>query len=174
MPTPSPSWPAAAPRAGGARGGARRATDALEVFEMPLYDPGRACYETFFLAHGLRYLSPSSLDRIHRLVVSDRLFLVLDFQNPADRRAVALRTEDRTWVGYMPRYLLDDAWNLIQTCGWIEVFVAQVNPAPAPIEQRLLCRLRSCWPTDFRPFCSDAYKPIPADAVAIDCGRERG
>jgi hypothetical protein len=152
-----------------ARSGGRRVTDSLELFELPLYDSGLACYRTFFLAHGIRYLHQTSLERIHSLTVGDALRILVDFQNPADARALALGTDDRVIVGYMPRYLLDDAWNLIQNCPRLEVFVAQVNPTPAPIEQRLLCRIESCWPDDFRPFCSDHYLPISPEATTINC-----
>jgi hypothetical protein len=151
-----------------ARSGGRRVTDALEVFELPLFDPGVNCYQTYFLAHGIRYLAAGADDRIQSLRNGDHLCLMSDFQNPADPRAIALRTEDSVIVGYMPRYLLDDAWELVETCGWIKVHVAQANPAPAPIEQRLLCRFESCWPDGFRPFCSGQYKPIPPDAVKLD------
>ena len=51
-----------------------------------------------------------------------------DVQNPVDPSALALRTEDRIIVGYMPGYLLDDAHTLHQTCVICEVKVERMNP----------------------------------------------
>src|SRR5206468_3136724 len=135
-----------------ARSGGRRITDSLEMFPVP--DLERAgCYVTYFLVHGVRYLSDESHRRISRLASLNRLYLQWDFQNEADSSALSLRTTDRILVGYVPRYLLPDAFKLMQECPDQPVIsVAQVNPPPAPIQQRLLCRMEACWPVDFKPY----------------------
>lgn len=154
------------------RSGGGRVTDSLEMFEVPRASEQGSPYQTHFLAHGIRYLNHESQQRIGLLQPNDRLLILHDFQNPADELALALRTDDRVIVGYLPRYLLGDAFNLIQTCATVEVFVARVNPTPAPLQQRMLCRLEACWPPGFRPFCDDHYRPIPADATDLSgwCG----
>lgn len=156
------------------RSGGGRVTDSLEMFEVPKIAEQGHPYQTRFLAHGIRYLNPASQQRIAMLRPNDRLLIMHDFQNPADTSALALRTEDRFLAGYLPRYLLGDAFSLLQQCVIVEVFVAQVNPAPAPMQQRLLCRLESCWPHEFRPFCGDQYRPFSADATDLSSWCDRG
>lgn len=149
------------------RSGGGRVTDSLEMFEVPRAAEQGRPYQTHFLAHGIRYLSLTSHQRISDLQPGDPLLVVHDFQNPADALALALRTEDRIIVGYLPRYLLGDAFDLINMCASVSVFVARVNPAPAPLQQRMLCRLEACWPPEFRPFCDAHYRPISADATDL-------
>lgn len=95
-----------------ARSGGRRVTDSIEVFAKPdLIRDG--CYQTYFLSHGIRYLNPG-IQRLLEASVQegDRLYLQWDTQNSADPRAMSLRTEDHLSAGFVPRYLLDDAWDL--------------------------------------------------------------
>lgn len=151
-----------------ARNGGVRATDSIELFPVPVLDTATACYQTWFLAHGLRYLPDSAHERIAMLVRGNRLFILPDVQNPVDSRALALRSDDQIIVGYVPRYLLEDAWQLLEKCGWdvVEVFVDKVNLPPAPLQQRLLCRMKSCWPDGFVPFAGPTYQPIKAEQKA--------
>ncbi|CAG0966038.1 hypothetical protein PHYC_00989 [Phycisphaerales bacterium] len=149
------------------RSGGGRVTDSLEMFEVPRVAEEGSPYQTRFLAHGIRYLNPESQQRVLSLKMDERLLIMHDCQNDADRSALALRTEDRVIVGYLPRYLLGDAFQLLNVCEIVEVFVARVNPSPAPLQQRLLCRLESCWPENFRPFCGDHYRPMPSDATDL-------
>ena len=95
-----------------------------------------------------------------------------DVQNPVDPSALALRTEDRIIVGYMPGYLLDDAHTLQQTCAICQVKVERVNPSPAPTQQRLLCRLESSWPTGFQPYATPRYQPLAQGAALVPAPTE--
>jgi hypothetical protein len=148
--------------------GGGRATDSLEMFAVPKLLTKGLPYKTHFLAHGIRYLLPVSLDRIERLKADERLYFMHDCQNAADPYALALRTEDRMIVGYMPRYMLGDAFKLLGSCQKVELYVARVNSEPhAPLQQRLLCRLEACWPQDFAAFDSDEYRPICSDAADL-------
>ena len=145
-----------------ARSGGRRATDSIEVFAPPLRDSvaGRnrlASY--FFLAHGVRHMKDCAQRFAETLKHGDRLFIMHDLQNPADRDALTLRTEDYCCVGFLPRYLLADSWELLRTDGAIEVTVERLNPPPAPVQQRILCKLQAVPEEDFQPCSSDVYKP---------------
>ena len=145
-----------------ARSGGRRATDSIEVFAPPLRDSvaGRnhlASY--FFLAHGVRHMKDCAQRFAETLKHGDRLFIMHDLQNPADRDALTLRTEDYCCVGFLPRYLLPDFWELVRTDVAIEVTVEKLNPPPAPIQQRILCKLQAVPEEDFQPCSSDVYKP---------------
>jgi len=147
-----------------ARSGGRRATDSIEVFAPPLRDRaagrnGLASY--FFLAHGVRHMKNCAQQLAENLEYGDRLFIMHDLQNPADKDALTLRTEDYCCVGFLPRYLLVDFWELVKTNGAIEVTVTveKLNPPPAPIQQRILCKLQAVPEEDFQPCSSDIYTP---------------
>jgi len=144
-----------------------RQTDAVEVFPCPTPDAD-GCYVNKFFLHGIRWLPTPAVERIGRLEVGERLKLMLDLQNDHDPQAVAVRTElDRTQIGYVPRYLAHDVWQLVQGCpvDFIEMFVALVNQ-DAPLQNRVLCRMHACWPAGFQPCSGEDFLPIPADVPA--------
>jgi hypothetical protein len=145
----------------------RRQTDSIEVFPCPVPD-NTGCYVNKFFAHGLRWLPAAAQDRIHRLEIGEQLYLLPDPSNPNDPQAVALRPAkgDRFMIGYVPRYLARDVWNLLWACcPDIKIFVERVN-TDAPLQQRLLCRMHGCWPEDFRPCDDEEFRPIPAHVTA--------
>lgn len=143
----------------------RRQTDSIEVFPCPVPD-STGCYVNKFFMHGLRYMPPVAHERINQLQIGEELYLMADFFNRNDPQAVALRTEQgkRFMIGYVPRYLARDVWKLLGKCDpeFIKVFVERINK-DAPLQQRLLCRMRACWPDEFRPCDDDAFRPIPAE-----------
>lgn len=143
----------------------RRQTDSIEVFPCPTPD-GNGCYLNKFFLHGLRWMPPSALERINRLAPAEELFLMADFFNKSDSQAVALRTGEgeRFMIGYVPRYLARDVWKILGECDpeSIHVYVERVNK-DAPQQQRLLCRMNSCWPADFKPCNGEEFQPIPAN-----------
>jgi hypothetical protein len=153
-----------------ARSGGGRATDPIELFPFPSSVDGVG-YTTYFCVHGLRHLSPSCQQKALELHPGDRLYLLHDCQNPVDPAAMLLRTNDCVIVGFLPGYLLEDARRLADGCGTIEFEVAQVNPPPAPLSQRLLCKMSACWPDEsFVPFSSAAYQPIAPNASQVTRG----
>jgi hypothetical protein len=140
-----------------------RQTDAVEVFPCPVPD-GQGCYSNKFFLHGIRWFPEAVIERIAALQDEERLKLMLDLQNSHDPRAVAVRTEEQpTQIGYVPRYLARDVWELVHQCGvdFIEMYVDRVNP-DAPLQNRVLCRMHACWPEGFRPCSSEDFAPIPA------------
>lgn len=151
-----------------ARSGGRRQTDAFEMFPCPEPDED-GLYHFQFFAHGLRHLSPDSIKRIEALRTGEQLLLMQDFQNHYDPSALVLRTNDtnetfpgdRYFVGFMPRYLQEDLYQVLQDC--VEapmVSVERINQPPAPLQFRLLCSLTSCWPEQFRPCAGESFEPI--------------
>jgi hypothetical protein len=148
-----------------------RRTDMIEVFPCPVPDE-RSCYLNKFFMHGLRYMPEIAKARVLSLKEGERLYPMWDGCNPADYSAVALRpaTGDRMMIGYVPRYLAQDALALFHHCTPenIEIFVQRVNP-DAPLQQRLLCRMHACWPDGFQPCTGDAFQPIP-EGVPERCG----
>jgi len=151
-----------------ARSGGTRATDSIEMFPLPIFDEVIGCYQTYFWMHGFRHLSLQQQARVLALAFNEELTAKPEPSNPKDSNAVQLFSGDNVMVGYIPRYLASDAVHLLKNCSFFKVFVERVNQDPAPFQQRLLCRLESCWPKEFVPCNHDVYKPISQDAVALD------
>lgn len=152
-----------------ARSGGKRMTDQVEIFAPPQRDPESDLDEMFFLLRGLRYMPAGTEERIARLAPGDRLCCMLDFQNPQNQCAVALRTGDNHLLGYMPDYLVEDVTRLRERDEPLTVLVDRVNPPPAPQGHRLLCRLQARWPADHKPFSDERFQPIvpmPEDTSA--------
>lgn len=142
-----------------------RMTDTLEIFPYPTKED-QSTYTAHFFVHGLRHQSPDAIERAQQLTPDEPLYLMKDVQNKADPDAVVLRTVETTpndlhMVGYLPRYLADQLKN-IGTAHLRDssVHVVRVNPSPAPIHFRVLCRLTMHWPPGKAPFDGSAYQPI--------------
>jgi hypothetical protein len=156
-----------------ARMGGRRATDSFEIFPCPEGEEEKE-YRIHFFAHGLRHMSPGSIERISRLKEGEPLLLLRDFQNPHDGDALLLRTDTAApecpypdLVGYCPRYLVEDALKLLESCpSSLRVRVERINLPPAPLQLRLLCEMTGCWPNGFRPFAGPMYQLLLADKEA--------
>ena len=147
-----------------------RQTDSLEVFPCPRPDSS-GCYLTKFFLHGIRWTHPAARERILRLDPGESLGLLLDISNTNDPNAVAVRTcdiGDRLLLGYVPRYLAKEVWELIKGCGTgnIELTVERVNQE-APMQHRLLCRMTACWPDGFRPCQSEEFQPIVSSPLSV-------
>ena len=137
-----------------------RQTDMIEVFPCPLPDEEGGYRSSFFL-HGLRHMPEAAKARVMALKPDERLYPMLDFCNPTDGNAVALRAEnERVLLGYVPRYLAHDVWKLHQNSGaeLMQVFVNRVNH-DAPLQQRLLCRMHARWPAGFEPCSGEEFQP---------------
>jgi len=140
-----------------------RQTDAVEVFPCPEPD-AEGCFMNRFFLHGLRWLPDAALERVSRLEPDEQLLLFPDIQNQSDRRAIGVRTiDERMLIGYFPRYLAHDVWELLQRCDveFLRVSTLRVSP-DAPLQNRVLCQLRACWPAGFRPCSSDDFLPLAA------------
>jgi hypothetical protein len=148
------------------RSSGRRVTDTLELFPLPEFESDYG-YRTWFWAHGLRHVSPEGRQRMLQLRPDEPLHPQCDWENPVEPWAIELLTGEGLRVGFMPSYLLDDAHTLQHTCRFCEVFVDKLNPPPAPIQQRLLLRLESCWPDRFVPYSTARYQPLSEDAATI-------
>lgn len=151
------------------RSGGKRMTDYIELFAPPHPNPETGLDEMFFLLRGLRYMPPGTGERIAALQSGAQLYCMLDFQNPHNPRAVALRTEDNYLLGYAPDYLTEDVERLLDVRAPLTVIVDRVNPPPAPQQHRLLCRLQARWPEGRAPFSDERFQPlVPTDESAAD------
>lgn len=140
----------------------RRATDSFELFPHPLPD-AHGHYNVSFFLHGVRWMDEKALDHLQKLCSGDELSMMLDFQNPVDPNAIAVRTSnvlDRMMLGYVPRYLTDDIHQLRNLHSTdLALKVKQAN-AEAPMQNRLLCSITSSWPVDFHPCSSPDFEPL--------------
>jgi hypothetical protein len=149
-----------------ARSGGQRTTDTFAVFPRPEPDE-QGLYHIHFFVHGLRYLPPETQLRIHGLQPEELLYLAHDCQNPYDPKALVLRTEDLHIVGYCPRYLVDDVFDLLYRApAKLKVSVERVNPPPTPLQFRLLCNLTAEWSADFQPFSSPIYQRLDREIAS--------
>ena len=130
-------------------------------------------YETHFLLHGLSHMAPEAQDRALSLQSGESLLVMRDFQNPKDELALALRTAEQYpgdvhIIGYCPRYLRNDILTLMAN-GLGEnsprVTVVRVNPPPAPIQYRVLCKVEMGWRAGFEPFSAAEFQPIIGKAL---------
>ncbi len=146
-----------------ARSGGRRATDSVEIIAFPEADAS-VCnvLRYFFPSHGLRHMPDFAEDYAKDLRAESPLYLMHDMQNPVDPKALLLRTEDNCPVGFLPRYLLEDTWLLLNRDEDVklEVFVEKVNPPPHPVQQRLLCKMIVKTASEFRPCSGGDYEPL--------------
>ncbi|MBI4533429.1 MAG: DNA-binding protein [Candidatus Melainabacteria bacterium] len=145
------------------RSGGERETDALQVFPIP--EPENGQYQIHFFAHGIRHCEGAS-KRIEGLSPGDPLQLVPELDNPQDPLAIKLVAEDSP-IGYCPRFIVKDLHKLQRLCEKdIRVSVEKVNPAPTPVQFRLLCRLVSPWPNEFQPFSEEHYGALAPKVAA--------
>lgn len=142
------------------RTGGLRATDSLELIPYP--EPTDGKYEVYFFSRGLGHLHTENEERARQLKPNERLFLMQDIQNPHDCMALLMRTNDPiTLVGYVPRFFSAEFTKLIQLVGSDSVYVTvqQVNNN-APSQYRVLCKLSSRWPVEFKPFAAEEFQPL--------------
>lgn len=142
-----------------ARSGGERVTDTFAVFPDPEVDEeGR--YNLYFFSQGLRHLPRSAIDRINQFEPGEKLWLAREFQNPYDDRVLISNTSDRSIVGYFPRYLLAEVFELLRQNSNFEVRVERVNKPPTPLQFRLLCKMSVHCRDNFSLFSSCQYQPM--------------
>jgi hypothetical protein len=149
-----------------ARSGGQRETDSLTVFPCPEPDEeGR--YQLHFFAHALRHLPKCAVERINHFEAGEKLWLAHEFQNPYDSQALTLNTEDHFIVGYCPRYLRSEVFELLRRDpNSVDLRVERVNLPPTPLQFRLLCNITAQCKDDFRPFSGEEYQPLIKEDVA--------
>lgn len=109
----------------------------------------------------------------------EHLLPALDEKNPADPKAILLRSEKPARiVGYVPRYFCADFRELLRRNATRDVVAAVVRVnRDAPSRYRLLCSLTAPWPEGFAPCSDPAFEDLPLrEAVARGGGpdgRER-
>lgn len=140
--------------------GGIRGTDSIEVFQLPSFTENR--YELDFFARSLSFLPKETIDLIDQLQPDSALFLMKDQQNKFDPLALALRSENPTFlVGYCPKYYANDIANLLDhENSQVTIRVKCVNH-DAPLNMRLFCSLKAKGPAGFSIFGSGLdFEPV--------------
>lgn len=143
-------------------GGARQ-TDNLEVFPRIEKRPDGGFVCRFFL-HGWRYVNESSKERLMQLQKDDALQVSVELNNPATGIALQLQTSnDYHMLGWAPRYLISDLLTAITEAPQnLYSRVVQVNPPPAPHNQRLLLEFGGYLPEKIEPMSDQQFDPLVA------------
>lgn len=150
------------------RTGGVRQTDNLMVFPCPQPDV-HGHYHLSFLAHGLRYLSECSIEKIEQLEVGKQLWLAHEFHNPYNCKALTLNTEDHYILGYCPRFLVGNVFEiLMRDPKLVEVTVAKVNLSPVPLKYRLLCQMTYSGFEGYVPFAQEQYQPLVEKKLLVE------
>lgn len=147
-----------------ARSGGRRSTDRLEVFAPPVVTARGV--EGLFLARGVRHVLGAE-EVIRALNPGDPLRVVEDRENPVNRLALVLADDDGKRFAYVPDYLASEIGRVGVDPGDMVVSVERINPDPAPVHHRVLCRF--CFPLGpgRQLFAGDQYKPISPEASDV-------
>ena len=148
-----------------ARSGGRRVTDPLEVFAELVPSASEDRLETHFFARGIRHFAGAE-DAVTQLHAGDLLTLNPEPGNAVNTKALLLACSDQRCVGYVPDYLAEDLNGFAASDPSMQVEVVRVNPAPAPSQQRLLCRL-SISSSAPRPHRGARFEPIAPSAVRL-------
>lgn len=142
-----------------ARSGGERVTDTFAVFPLPEVDEAGQ-YNLYFFSQGLRHLPGSSIERIDSLDAGETLEIDREVPDLYSDRALIANAGDRCIVGYFPRYLLAEIFELLHYDINLKVRVERVNQPATPFQFRLLCKMSIEENEDFRLFSSDRYQPL--------------
>lgn len=140
--------------------GGTRQTDNLQVFpKIERQADGRFCCR-FFL-HGNRYVNSSAQAALPQIKVGEELRIALELNNPATRLALQVETQDYHMIGWAPRYLIDDLKTAIDNSPEAVIGkVVKINPAPAPLNQRVLIELSGRLPEGHSPMSTPDFQLI--------------
>ncbi len=141
--------------------GGGRQTDNLEVF--PKIQARRdGSFSCRFFLHGWRHVNAPSQDRVNVLRPGEPLQVSIELNNPATGLAVQVETaNDYFMLGWAPRYLIQDVLRAVAGGpSNMTARVVQLNPPPAPHNQRVLVELEGRLTAGYEPMSSDEFLPL--------------
>ena len=145
--------------------GGRRETDSLEVFPKIQRNADGGFNSRFFM-HGWRHVNAAAQEKLKSIKAGDPLVVSVELNNPASGVALQLETSDYHMIGWTPRYLVLDLVKAIgESPSQISAKVIQVNPPPAPANQRYLICLKGHWPENYEPMSTTEFQPIVEPAA---------
>ena len=135
--------------------------DNLEVF--PKIQARRdGSFSCRFFLHGWRHVNAPSQHRLNVLRPGEPLQVSVELNNPATGVAVQLETpNDYFMLGWAPRYLIPDVLQAIAGGpSNVTARVVQLNPPPAPHNQRVLVALEGRLAAGYEPMSGDEFLPL--------------
>lgn len=139
--------------------GGERQTDSFEVFPKLEKGPDDRFSCRFFL-HGLRHVSEAAKQRALSLEAREPLLVSLELNNPVTGVAIQLTTEDYHFIGWTPRYLVNDLLAAIVRHPQVGARVVRVNNPGTPISRRVLVEFSGNLPADFEPMSGAEFQTI--------------
>ena len=121
---------------------------------------GERRYAVCFFIHGMRYAQPAAQERAALADLGEKLFLMEDFQNPADPEAFAIRTHENHLLGWVPRVYCADLHQLRRQGHAIQLTVEHVNSSATPSWAGVMCRVEAVWPEGFRALSALELEPL--------------
>lgn len=94
--------------------------------------------------------------------IRERLFPLLDVQNPVDPNAVALRTASNVLIGYVPTFHAGDLKRALADSRYSALARISIlrNNVDAPIQLRPLCRFTCPVSQSFRVLDTADHEPL--------------
>lgn len=134
--------------------GGYRVTDRLNVFpKLTRGDDGS--FRCRFFAHRTRHLNSGAQRRIEALKRGETLHLVSELP---DSPTVAIYTEERQLVGWVPMFLAHEV-SLVTSSTRYDAKVVRVNPVPGPSSHRLLVEA-VCFRQKHEPMSGEDFQPL--------------
>ena len=139
--------------------GGYRATDSFEVFpKLAKNDDG--CFKCRFFLHGSSHTNEAAQERAYQMAAGDKLYVVMEFNNPVTMLGVQIQTTDYHMIGWAPRYLAQDlAMAMVESAGEYEVEVVHVPEKSDRMGQKALIEMRGRW-KKHEPMSGDDYVPL--------------
>ena len=139
--------------------GGERQTDSLEVFPRIESRPDGTFRCRFFL-HGWRHMSAASQSRAMTLQPGEELGVSLELTNKAAQVAILLTSSNYDFLGWTPRYLVNDLLNAISEKPSVAATVVRVNAADVPANRRVLVELTGTLPAGSQPMSAEEFQPL--------------
>jgi hypothetical protein len=140
--------------------GGERSTDNFEVFPKLEQQAGGQFVTRFFL-HGLRHCAESLRQRALALEPKEELRISIELNNPATGVAVQLSTMDYQFVGWSPRYLVNDLLKAAsQSFRDLSARVIRNNDLGTPPNRRILVELTGVFPDGYEPMSGKPFAAI--------------
>lgn len=131
----------------------------------PIRPPGWVTGKTFGEGTGRTFGNSQHLHEIHRerlerLRADEPLRVSIELNNPVTDQAIQLMTDDYFLAGWAPRYLIHDLLRAMADHPKLTARVVRTNPAPAPLNQRLLIELSGVLPQGCQPMSGEEFQPL--------------
>lgn len=103
--------------------------------------------------------------RAIQLLPGQALGVSLELTNPVVPAAIRLTTQDYTFIGWTPRYVVTDLLKAIASHPTLSARVVGVIADDAPLNRRVLIELAGQLPEGYRPMQSEEFQPLTASPV---------